>query len=199
VLPIGALRSLRVYNVYLDVLNNAEDFGAPQHRPRVFIVGILKHCDSGFSFPCLCPRGSLDKCLLPRWQRLGWGNIPGSRVAKTNVLECLHKLFAEGHHPFHEPWILNAGAAPGHCHIMFDRSPCLTRSRASGHWLCNHGRLMHISEIMKLQGFPSSYRWVVSSAAFGAMLGNSIGPRGLVRMCVEELRIARAVTPQLNT
>jgi site-specific DNA-cytosine methylase len=170
---IGALRSLRVYNVYWDVLN-AEDFGSPQHRPRVFIVGILKDCDCGFSFPRLRPRGSLDKCLLPRRQRPGWGDLPGSRVAKTNVLECLHKLFAEGHRPFHQPWVLNAGAAPGRCHIMYDRSPCLTRSRTSGHWLCNRGRFMHISEMMKLQGFPSSYRWGVSSAAFGAMLGNSM-------------------------
>lgn len=169
---MGALRSLRVYSVYWDVLN-AEDFGVPQHRPRVFIVCILKGCDCGFPCPCLRLRVSLEHYLLPRRQRPSWEDLPATQTAKRNVLECLQR-FDAGHHPFHEPLVLNAGAAPRRCHTMFDMSPCLTRSRALDHWLCNRGRFMHISEMMKLQGFPASYRWEGSPVAFGAMLGNSM-------------------------
>ena len=51
---------------------------------------------------------------------------------------------------------------------------CLTRSRPHGHWITNRGRYMNVEELMRLQGFPSSYRWPVTPLQCGQLLGNSM-------------------------
>ena len=47
---LSALRGLRCYKVKWGILN-ACDYGAPQNRPRLFFVGILRSCYVGFSWP----------------------------------------------------------------------------------------------------------------------------------------------------
>lgn len=53
-----------MYNVVLDVLNSA-DYGVPQCRERLFIVGFRSDIDANWSFPE--PTHSLDRLLFDQW------------------------------------------------------------------------------------------------------------------------------------
>jgi site-specific DNA-cytosine methylase len=152
------LQSLRDYKVFWKVLN-AEDFGIPQHRPRVFFVGIRR--DSivrKFRFPTGPGRQSLESFLLPRRRAPTWEDLPSTTTARDNVLRRLCELQAQGLHPFEELFVFNCDAATDRCHAMKDRSPCLTRARFRGHWLSNRGRYMHLLELVRLQGFGAMGR-----------------------------------------
>ena len=85
---IDALTRLRIYNIYWQKLN-ASDYGVPQHRPRIFIVGILKVWDIGFSFPQPIKCRDIQHFLSPRVGRPSWANMPLSNVARTNVMRGL--------------------------------------------------------------------------------------------------------------
>ena len=47
---LDKLRGLKKYNVYWKLFNT-KDYGVPQSRERIYIVGILKTLDKGFEFP----------------------------------------------------------------------------------------------------------------------------------------------------
>ena len=175
---VDALTRLRIYNIYWQKLN-ASDYGVPQHRPRIFIVGILKVWDIGFSFPQPIKCRDIQHFLSPRVGRPSWANMPLSNVARTNVMRGLEAILSIGRDPFREPWFINCGSSPERSNIRLGVTMCLTRSRPHGHWITNRGRYMNVEELMRLQGFPSSYRWPVTPLQCGQLLGNS--------MCVDVL------------
>jgi DNA (cytosine-5)-methyltransferase 1 len=178
----SALRDLRQYKVFYGCMN-AEQVGIPQHRPRLFFIGILKkHYRGGFKFPNpRMERMPLEHFLLPRRRSPSLENLPDSCTSRSNVLAALERLRVSGEDPFRQPWVINCDSAPDRSHMMFNRVPCLTHSRTQGHWLTNRGRYLHVVEAMRLQGFPLDYivPEEISSRQFFAMLGNS--------MCIDVL------------
>jgi len=55
------------YNVYSKVLNSASVGGVPHHRPRLYVLGILKTIDKGtFTWPAEYEHGGMKTILEPK-------------------------------------------------------------------------------------------------------------------------------------
>ena len=178
------------FSAHMGLLNSS-DFLLPQNRPRVFFVFILKAAQRlPFKFPTSQgPTPSVEKCLAPvtsaelasRKHALPLAN---EGTARRNVEDSLTRLRAAGiPDPHCRPFVIDPDGTREH--TSFDRSPCLTRSRAqSGFWLTNRGRRMHLSERAALQGFAVDHTTQkitgmrvpqdISTKQVGAMLGNAM-------------------------
>ena len=145
-------------------LLNTKDYGIPQNRPRLYIVGIRRiHAGMTFLWPsptAVSPQ--LDDFLdaepdpVPNLVR----NLPPPGTTKRqNILAALEKLMDQNLNPYHTPAV--CGANNRSCMTMLNCSPCLTRARAAtqGHWLLHRGRYMTTGEIFRLQGLTPA-RWV---------------------------------------
>jgi DNA (cytosine-5)-methyltransferase 1 len=94
------------YNVTREVLN-AADFGVPQKRERVFIVGFRSDIDAGWSFPKATH--TADRLIFDQWisgeywdrHKLGRRQRP-ERPALTP--DKISRLKAEGSDLFNHPW-----------------------------------------------------------------------------------------------
>ena len=170
------LYSLRGYNIYWTLLNTKEH-GIPQNRPRYYFAGILRGFDEGtFCWPCPLPLPPLENFLDIRLQRPSWYDLPHQATAQVNVINLLRQVQSTGDDPFETPWVIDCDSSSSRANSMLDCSPCLTRSRASGHchWVTNRGRRLSIPEQMRLQGITPQFPVAVPSAEFGRLLGNAM-------------------------
>ena len=155
------------YNVGFKILDTA-DFGIPQHRERVYIVGLLRAAKvPGISFVWPTPR---RRKLLPA--ALGWRGNADRRKAREReqqflaratpklrqrLRQALKDIRRRGVDPRDgdQPVVVDIdGSEP---HWMHRLSPCLTRARASaGHYLPARGRRLTIRERLRLQALPVS-------------------------------------------
>ena len=178
---LESLRSLRIYEIHFRVLNS-EDFGIPQHRPRLFIVGLRSNCVTRvFRWPAVQPRVSLNEFLGPVREHREWirQQRPDTRRARLNVesvIEVLRERHGADNQDFWNiPYVVNARASPSRLAVMLDRCPCLTRHRPEGHWLLNRGRWLSILEVQRLFGVPADFRHEgMADKQFAALLGNSM-------------------------
>ena len=190
---MAALEGLGSYNIYVETIN-PETFKIPQHRPRLFFIGVLRSFDKGFCRPVGSrDKGSLEALLLPRLRTPRATDLPWKTTARENVIKCMSLLSAKGLRPRRRCYVINCDSSRGRCHYMKNRSPCLTANRRLGHWLTNRGRYMHLVEMMLLQGFPLWYKVPpkVRSRKFAGMLGNSMCVGVLRPLLREVLRAAR--------
>ena len=127
---------------------------------------------------------ALELFLDPRQGRPSWADLPpiSSRVARQNVLTLLHAAQGLDSDPFSEPWCLDCDSSIGRGTALLNCSPCITRSRAAGHWISNRGRRFTMQEMMRLQGVDASLRVVVPEMQFRRMLGNSMSVNVLERI-----------------
>ena len=171
---LSYLKSLKIYNIYFKVLNS-KNFGVAQNRERIFIVGILKTKQKqDFIFP------------------IGMSHTPNismfldSKYNKSNKYKCLSKYekntihyhylrFKEKYNiNIHENnYVLDAGASPQFSSIMKDISPCLKASRCD-YYLTKYKRKLAPYECLRLQGFPNSFKQVVTDKQLYKQAGNSI-------------------------
>lgn len=183
---LRALWSLADYNIYWELLNT-KYYGIPQNRPRYYFIGVLREVDQGtFRFPARVPMPALELFLDSRHGRPSWADLPPltSKIARQNVLTLLRAAQDLDSDPFSEPWCMDCDSSSGRSSAMLNCSPCLTRSRASGHWISNRGRRLSMKEMMRLQGVDDSLQVVVSEAQFRRLLGNSMSINVLERiMC----------------
>ena len=178
------------------------DFGIPQHRERVYIVGLLRDAMvPGFSFTWPTPRRR-----IPLGTALGWRkNQTNSRRARgkqrflahatpklrQRLRQALHNIRQKGVDPqgTYQPVAVDIdGSKP---HWMLGMSPCLTRARAStGHYLPALGRRLTIPERLRLQALPvdihARCEGNISDRQLGAMIGNSLS-----------LNVVGAIVPQM--
>jgi DNA (cytosine-5)-methyltransferase 1 len=138
------LEKLRVYNVYWKVLNTA-DYGIPQSRKRVFIVGIRKdHHHKEFRWPKPVACRSLEEFvdredntktpLPPHFYTSGMRDIVNEKAIFINLGFTKHRH----------------GNADKVC-------PCLVADKGKMYCL-SQKRYMSIREYMNLQGFPITYK-----------------------------------------
>ena len=163
---------------------NTRNFGVPQNRPRVYIVGIRRgQAAKPFLWPAASPQTGcqlddfLDVAAEPLSELIS--SLPPARIAKKRmkVLRAIEKVIGKGLNPLNTPAVCSAGNRA--CTMMLNQSPCLTRGRAKshGHWLIHRGRQMTCQEIFRLQGL-SPERWVrpagVSEGHFMGAVGNAM-------------------------
>lgn len=150
------------YNVYAKVLN-ALDYGVPQKRERIFIVGFLD--DVKFKFPDPIPaeeRKNLvdiletnvdrkyyvrDEIRLSRLERLKDKNYPKPYISHENMAGSITP------HPYSSA--LRAGASANYILINDERRPTER-------------------EMLRIQGFPDTYKIVLPYGKVKKQCGNSV-------------------------
>ena len=150
------------YNVYAKVLN-ALDYGVPQKRERIFIVGFLD--DVKFKFPDPVPvedRKALidilekdvdrkyyvrDEIRLSRLERLKDKNYPRPYISHENMAGSITP------HPYSSA--LRAGASANYILINDERRPTER-------------------EMLRIQGFPDTYKIVLPYGKVKKQCGNSV-------------------------
>jgi DNA (cytosine-5)-methyltransferase 1 len=140
---------------------NSLDFGVPQKRERVYIVGFLE--ESPFSFPkgeasyslasVLEPDGAVDAKYFTS------GRIRASRLAKFPELP-------ERPTVWHENKSGNVSALPYSC--------ALRASASYNYLLVNGERRFTEREMLRLQGFPENFEAPVGYAHVRKQTGNAV-------------------------
>mmetsp|Transcript_54883 Transcript_54883/g.172195 ORF Transcript_54883/g.172195 Transcript_54883/m.172195 type:complete len:326 (-) Transcript_54883:67-1044(-) len=185
-----ALEAIGKYNVYAKVLDTKEH-GVPQSRRRIYIVGIKRVVDNGsFEFPEPVPRPSIELFLEPRPAHLAKSRLPpeSQGTARTNVINALKELKANGCRPLKVPYIIDCDSSPYRSKYHKDVSPCLTCSRGAGHWVTSRMRRMTKPEMMRLQGMnPNTFKVAVSDCQLGKQIGNAMSVNVLERLFVRLL------------
>lgn len=152
------------YKVKWKVLN-ALDFGLPQKRERVIVVGFLsQNRIDAFNFDFDKKPYSLNGLLEPD------DSVDNSLFASEMILEKRKKQ-TEGKRVFY-PSIWHENKA-GNVSIL--DYACALRTGASYNYLLVNGKRRPSSrELLRLQGFPDNYRIVVSHGEIRRQTGNSV-------------------------
>jgi DNA (cytosine-5)-methyltransferase 1 len=149
------------YFVHITVLN-ALDFGLPQKRERIFIVGFREDID--FSFPVPISDRQLLAHILEPDNAIDSSYFANEKIV-ANRLEKIKKAYSK---PaiWHENKGGNISALPYSCAL---------RAGASYNYLLVNGeRRLTSREMLRLQGFPETFKIVVSYQAMRKLTGNSV-------------------------
>ncbi|NWJ98550.1 MAG: DNA (cytosine-5-)-methyltransferase [Chloroflexi bacterium] len=140
---------------------NALDFGLPQKRERVFIAGFRE------ATPFTWPRGGtipprpLEEILEPEVPESYWATetIRANRLAQRDKVKT-HRTI----------WHENKGG-----HISAYPYSCALRAGASYNYLLVDGeRRLTPREMLRLQGFPESFKIIRNYSAMRKLTGNSV-------------------------
>lgn len=141
------------YHVSHEVLN-ACDYGDPQNRPRVYIVGIREDCgQEKFEFPAKQAPVPLEDILDPLEEEVTMEHKPRTQTAKKNHKDVMAKLTALGARPLIDTYCIDvdAGTDRGK-NWMHNRSKCLLKCRANAYWISSRGRYLRLGEVLKIRG-----------------------------------------------
>lgn len=180
---ISSLKELG-YFVHYKVLN-ALDFGVPQRRTRVMIVGFKKN--HPFEFPESGNKKlSLDEILEPEDQ-IHPKHLLSDHMRKKFLARVKH--IPEGNTIWHENKSGNIGVHPYSCAL---------RAGASFNYLTVNGkRRLTPRETLRLQGFPDDYKIIVPDGAIRRQTGNSV-PVPMIQAVAECMIKAMDLPPVPN-
>lgn len=149
------------YQVYYKVLN-ALDFGLPQKRERVFIVGFLEPTNFVWQLEEIQMK-SLREILETDVEK----NYLASEKIRQNRLKSVeNKIIKDDLTIWHENKGGNISPLPYSCAL---------RSGASYNYLLVNGeRRLTEREMLRLQGFPEDYKIVGSYQAMRKLAGNTV-------------------------
>jgi DNA (cytosine-5)-methyltransferase 1 len=166
---LATLRDLG-YSVTYSVLN-ALDYGLPQKRERIFIVGFREPVLFSFPEP-FRPFKPLTEILEKRVEQKHFASekIKNKRKAR--------------HKSAFYPSIWHENKSGNVCSYPFS---CALRAGASYNYLLVNGeRRLTPREMFRLQGFPDSYKIVVSDMQARKQAGNAV-PTNLVKYVTEKV------------
>lgn len=176
---INSLKNLG-YHVQYDVLN-ALDYGLPQKRERVIIVG---HRESTmFTFPS------------PNNSQKDLSDILETKVDdKYFASDYIKQKRKDKHQSSHYPSIWHENKSGNVTSYPYS---CALRSGASHNYLLVNGeRRLTPREMFRLQGFPDWFKIVVSDAQAKKQAGNAV-PVNMIKAVVERFLpyVATSLTP----
>lgn len=153
------------YYVHHKVLNGL-DFGVPQKRERIIIVGFRENVP--FSFPDKTSDNvSLDEILEPEEV------IDSKHFLSEYFSDKLAQMLIDQNKAvtsFSSVWHINKGG-----NIGIHPYSCALRANGSYNYLIVNGkRRLTPREMLRLQGFPDSYKIVVSDSQVRKQAGNSV-------------------------
>ena len=160
---LGTLRASGRYFITWRLLN-CRDFGIPQSRPRLYIVGLRRDAvaaSAGPGFPWPMKKTGVAPLPLKRFLCGGPGVLKPKPPAGSRAACQLHiatKTIINKHSsdPSTQPWVVEclSGRDPPQC--LLGIVPCITRTRAAngGHWVTQLGRFLTVEEMLNLQGLP---------------------------------------------
>ena len=174
---VRALRAMGYRVAYK--LMNARFCGLPQNRERVFILAWrLGGPEPSFPWPDDLPEVSVRTILEPRdiSRKAVQRARPKQKLGRRHVRKCYQKIKKAGLNPAKIPMIMDIFSSKP-C-MMYNISPCLTRSRAmqGGHWVSCRGRQFTELEMRRLMGLSQELcrPEAISDRQWNGLLGNSI-------------------------
>lgn len=158
------------YLVHWDVLN-ALDFGLPQKRERTIIVGFLNHTVD-FSFPCPHVTGKLEDILEPD-EIVDDKHFASERIIKKRL---------EKHQSKYNPGIWHENKSGNITSYPYS---CALRAGASYNYLLVNGvRRLTPREMLRLQGFPDTFKIVCNDSQTRKQAGNAV-PVNVIKAVLE--------------
>ncbi len=167
------------YHVYAKVLN-ALDYGIPQKRERIIIVGFLN--DVPFEFPAPVAeneRVSLSEILEE--------NVDARYYVKENIKKSRLERLHDKDYP--KPYISHenmAGSVTPHPY-----SSALRAGASANYILINDERRPTEREMLRIQGFPDSFKIVLPYGKIKKQSGNSVAVpviKAVARQMLKALR-----------
>jgi len=150
------------YNVYAKVLN-ALDYGVPQKRERIIIVGFLEDVDFSFPDPII---DSERKTLLDILE----DNVDKKYYVRGAIRESRIERLKDKNYP--RPYISHenmTGSITPHPY-----SSALRAGASANYILINDERRPTERELLRIQGFPDDYKIVVPYGKLKKQTGNSV-------------------------
>lgn len=150
------------YYVYAKVLN-ALDYGVPQNRERIIIVGFLENVD--FSFPDPIPES--ERTIL---SDILENNVDKKYYVRDAIRESRLARLRDKNYP--KPYISHenmAGSITPHPY-----SSALRAGASANYILINDERRPTERELLRIQGFPDDYKIVVPYGKIKKQTGNSV-------------------------
>lgn len=163
------------YKVQWKILN-ALNYGLPQKRERIIIVGFLDH-DIDFSFPLPIGRGNLADVLENN------ENVDAKHFVSNSILEKRRNSHTSDYFPsiWHENKSGNISSYPYSCAL---------RAGASYNYLLVNGmRRLTPREMLRLQGFPDDFEIVCNDSQTRKQAGNAV-PVNVIREVLKEVLYA---------
>jgi DNA (cytosine-5)-methyltransferase 1 len=149
-----------VYNVSFDILNT-KDYGIPQNRERIFIIGIRKDIErEPYSTPEKLPLRDLDDFIIDKTIC-----IPNISISLQKNLDKItnENIYKNNH--IVTPFTYSS--------IMKDICPTLT-TRCDMYFHTTYKRYLTTKECLSLQGFPINFIQDVSKMQMYKQIGNSM-------------------------
>lgn len=168
------------YIVHAKVLN-ALDFGVPQKRERIIIVGFLK--DIPFEFPkpiCESERLSLSDILEE--------NVDAKYYVKESIKLSRLERLRDKDYP--KPYISHenmAGSVTPHPY-----SSALRAGASANYILVNDERRPTEREMLRIQGFPDTFKIVLPYGKIKKQCGNSVAVPVIKAVATEMLKSLKA-------
>ncbi len=149
------------YTIYYKILN-ALDFGLPQKRERIFIVGFLEQI--AFNFPIGTGKYKPLSEILEPDDKVDASFFASERIRISRLKKCKIEPF------YPSIWHENKGG-----NISVLPFSCALRAGASYNYLLVNGiRRFSGRELLRLQGFPEDFKIVVNITQLRKQTGNSV-------------------------
>jgi len=158
------------YNVYYQVLNT-KDYGIPQNRQRLYIVGIkINHLVKEFHFPKVVPLTvTVEDFLQDKTKYKFSPNTYSWRLQERLPKDHARRVYCV-------KWRGGEGTSEKY-------TPCITTS--TDIFVTKYNRNLTPKEKFLLQGFPKKMKIVVSDAVLGKQAGNAMSVNVLKYLFVE--------------
>ena len=150
------------YTVYTKVLN-ALDYGVPQKRERIFIVGFLEPIIFHFPEPVPEEERKLLTDILEK-------DVDKKYYVKDRIRESRLERLKDKHYP--RPYISHENMAGSITPRPY--SSALRAGASANYILINDERRPTEREMLRIQGFPEEYKVVVSYGKMKKQCGNSV-------------------------
>lgn len=184
------------YHVSWRVFDTAQ-YGIPQHRERVYIVGVRKDVAVTWRWPKPCGNTrSIASMLEPRrgCPRLAEKLFlrTCSRTCRRALRRAIAEIETQGLDRFDENVGIVIDIDGSRPHWMVGCCPCITRARGgTGFYVPSRGRRLTVKEQLRLQGLPTvilNHRQGVTDRQLGQMIGNAMSGNVLCALvpCVLE-------------
>lgn len=143
------------YNIYYNILNT-KDYGIPQNRERIFIIGIkIDKQKKDFVWPEKRKMKNIESFI----DNTNKKSIKTKRKDKNKINK--NSIF------------IDFNFLKTNNFVNSDKwAPCLNTQ--NGLWCVPYNRYATCKERLKLQGFPAKFKQVVSNTQFNKQIGNSI-------------------------
>jgi len=169
---VQELESLNAYEIHWKILNTA-DYGIPQSRKRLYIIGLLrKHIQQPFQWPQPVP-------CPPVSHLVDWRDRTPHPKITTRMKTIIH----------------NAPPDAVFLNLSFSKDPnkktpyvSPTLTSAGNMWCVPLRRFANPTECLRLQGFPSTFKIVVSPRQIKKQLGNTMSVNVIIALFTSMFR-----------